>query len=129
MRTRTWWNAAGVSASVKSVGSKVNPLSSAYSSRPSVVAAAQESPVGLRAKARVCADGRLRPAVPGTSAAAAGSPPGGNSSSSESVRMQTVGGGGGRQERGGQGSWQGGEAQVGVTEGRREGSNLPLGQR
>jgi hypothetical protein len=78
-----------VSASVRSVGSKVMPLSNAYSSRPSVVAAAQEAPVGLRASARVCAEGRLRVDVPGTSAAAAGSPPGGSSSSSESVWART----------------------------------------
>lgn len=82
----TWWNAAGVSASVKSVGSNVSPLSSAYSSSPSVVAAAHDAPVGLRASARVWADGRLRVDVPGTSAAAAGSPPGGSNSSSESGR-------------------------------------------
>lgn len=81
----TWWKAAGVSASVKSVGSKVSPVSRAYSSSPSVVAAAHESPAGLRVRVRVSAEGRLRVAVPGTSAAAAGSPPGGSSSSSESV--------------------------------------------
>lgn len=68
------WAAAGVMSSVRSVGSKTRPWSREYSSRPSVVAAAQVCPVGDSVTARLrMAALRLLP-VPGMSAALPGPP-------------------------------------------------------
>mmetsp|Transcript_14208 Transcript_14208/g.42912 ORF Transcript_14208/g.42912 Transcript_14208/m.42912 type:complete len:295 (+) Transcript_14208:1552-2436(+) len=77
--------AAGVTSAPRSVGSNTAASSSDHSTTPSVVAAAQERPVGASDTARVRMTARRVPPVPGMPPSALGSPPGPSSSPSSSL--------------------------------------------